>query len=100
MNDTMKIEIATSAGIVYTADARMVTLPAVDGRISIFAHHMPMLTRITPGELIVRTSDGQDDVLAVGEGLVAVTSNHIGIVTDTAIAGRDARAPVRKQRRS
>ena len=29
MNDTMKIEIATSAGIVYTADARMVTLPAV-----------------------------------------------------------------------
>ncbi len=49
MNDTMKIEIATSAGIVYTADARMVTLPAVDGRISIFAHHMPMLTRITPG---------------------------------------------------
>jgi F-type H+-transporting ATPase subunit epsilon len=100
MNDTMKIEIATSAGIVYTADARMVTLPAADGRISIFAHHMPMLTRITPGELIVRTSDGQDDVLAVGEGLVAVTSNHIGIVTDSAIAGRDAQVPVRKQRRS
>ncbi len=48
----------------------------------------------------MRTSDGEDDVLAVGEGLVAVTSNHIGIVTDTAIAGRDARAPVRKQRRS
>jgi F-type H+-transporting ATPase subunit epsilon len=99
MNDTMKIEIATSAGIVYTADARMVTLPAVDGRISIFAHHMPMLTRITPGELIVRTSNGQDDVLAVGEGLVAVTSNHIGIVTEMAIAGRDAQAPVRKHRR-
>ena len=99
MNDTMKIEIATSAGIVYTADARMVTLPAVDGRISIFAHHMPMLTRITPGELIVRTSDGDDEVLAVGEGLVAVTSNHIGIVTDTAIAGRAAQVPVTKQRR-
>lgn len=99
MNDTMKIEIVTSAGIVYTADALMVTLPAVDGRIGIFAHHTPMLTRITPGELIVRTSQGDDDVLTLGEGLAAVTSNHIGIVTDTAIAGRDAQVPVRGRRR-
>jgi F-type H+-transporting ATPase subunit epsilon len=99
MNDTMKIEVATSAGIVYTADAHMVTLPAVDGRISIFAHHMPMLSRITPGEIIVRTSDGTDDVLAVGEGLVAVTSNHIGIVTDSASADRNAQRPVRRRRR-
>jgi F-type H+-transporting ATPase subunit epsilon len=99
MTDTMKIEIVTAAGIVYTADAHMVTLPAVDGRISIFAHHMPMLARINRGELIVRTSDGKDDVLAVGDGLVAVTSNHIGIVTDTATAAMDTPVHVRRRRR-
>jgi F0F1-type ATP synthase epsilon subunit len=47
----------------------------------------------------VRTSDGKDDVLAVGDGLVAVTSNHIGIVTDTATAAMDTPVHVRRRRR-
>jgi F0F1-type ATP synthase epsilon subunit len=91
----MKIEIATSAGIVYTADARMVTLPAADGgsassRITCRCSRASHRASSSCAPATARR------VLAVGEGLVAVTSNHIGIVTDTAIAGRDARAPVRK----
>jgi len=33
----------------------------------------------------VRTSAGGEEVLAVGEGLVIVTGDHIGIVSDMAI---------------
>src|SRR5262249_8342161 len=85
----MKREIVSPEGIVYTADVHMVTMPAVDGQIGVFAHHMPLLTRITPGEVLVRTSAGVDDVLAVGEGLVAVTGDHVGIVTDMAIESQN-----------
>jgi len=89
MSDAMKLEIVTPEGVVYTADVHMVTMPAVDGQIGVFAHHMPLLTRITPGEVLVRTSAGVDDVLAVGEGLVAVTGDHVGIVTDMAIESKN-----------
>ena len=89
MSDVMKLEIVTPEGVVYTADATLVTMPAVDGQIGVFAHHMPLLTRIAPGEIVVRTSNGTDDVLAVGEGLVAVTADHIGIVTDMAIESQN-----------
>jgi F-type H+-transporting ATPase subunit epsilon len=81
----MKLEIVTPSGIAYAADVSMVTMPAVDGQIGVFAHHMPLLTRITPGEVLVRTSAGAEEVLAVGEGLVSVTADHVGIVTDMAI---------------
>jgi len=89
MSDLMKLEVVTPAGIVYTGDVRMVTMPAVEGQIGVFARHMPLLTRIVPGEILVRTSTGAEDVLAVGEGLVAITSDHIGIVTDMAIEAKN-----------
>jgi F-type H+-transporting ATPase subunit epsilon len=47
--------------------------------------HVPLLTRIVPGEMIVRRN-GRDEFLAVGEGLVEVTSDRVAIVTDMAIA--------------
>jgi len=89
MSDTLTLDIVTPTGTAYSAEARMVTLPAVDGQIGIFPHHMPLLTRITPGEVLVRRATGEDDVLAVGEGLVAITDHHIGVVTDMAIDARD-----------
>ena len=92
----MKLEIVTPAGTAYSADVEMVTLPAVDGDIGVFPRHVPMLTRIHPGEILVRTSGGDhrlegdtDEVLAVGEGLVAITADHVAIVTDMALAAKD-----------
>ena len=64
-------------------------MPAVDGQIGVFAHHVPLLTRISPGEIVVRTSAGAEEVLAVGDGLVTVTGDHISIVTDMAIEAKN-----------
>ena len=89
MTDTMKLEVVTPEGVIYSADAEMVTMPAVDGQIGVLAHHMPLLTRISPGEVVVRKNAGVEDVLAVGEGLVSVSGDHVGIVTDMAIESKN-----------
>ena len=89
MTDTMKLEVVTPEGVIYSADAEMVTMPAVDGQIGVLAHHMPLLTRISPGEVVVRKNAGVEDVLAVGAGLVSVTGDHVGIVTDMAIESKN-----------
>jgi F-type H+-transporting ATPase subunit epsilon len=89
VSETLKLEIVTPGGMAYSADAELVTLPAVDGQIGVYPRHMPLLTRISPGEVLVRRATGEDDVLAVGEGLVAVTGRHIGVVTDMAIDAKD-----------
>jgi len=84
MADTLKLEIVTPGAIAYSADVQMVTLPAVDGQIGIYPHHVPVLTRIVPGEIIVR-KDGAEQLLAIGEGIVEITGDHVAIVTDMAI---------------
>ena len=85
MTETLTLEIVTPAAVVYSAAVQMVTLPAVDGQIGVFPRHVPLLTRIVPGEIIVRRN-GQEEFLAVGEGLVEITATRVEIVTNMAIA--------------
>lgn len=100
MAETLKLEIVTPVAVAYSNDVEMVTLPAVDGQIGVYPQHVPLLTRIVPGEIIVRRN-GRDDFLAVGEGLVEITARQVAIVTDMAIAVEDideARVEAARQR--
>jgi F-type H+-transporting ATPase subunit epsilon len=47
--------------------------------------HVRLMTPLVPGELTVR-KNGHDDFLAVGEGLVEVTNDHVSIVTNMAVS--------------
>lgn len=100
MADTLKLEIVTPGAVVYSEDVSMVTLPAVGGQIGVYPHHVPLMTRIEPGEIIVRKNDS-DEFLAVGEGLVEIMGDHVSIVTDMAVAAKDineAKAEEARQR--
>ena len=84
MANTLKLEIVTPDAQVYSEQVEMVTLPGVDGEMGIYPHHVPLLTQMIPGEIIVR-KDGRDHFLAVGEGFVEITSERVAIMTDMAI---------------
>jgi F-type H+-transporting ATPase subunit epsilon len=84
MAETLKLEIITPTAIVYSEDVNMVTLPAIEGQIGILPRHIPLLTQVVPGEIIVRKGN-QESFLAVGEGLVEVTATSVAIVTDMAV---------------
>ena len=82
--DTLKLEIVTPQEIAFSEDVHLVTLPAIEGEMGVYAHHVHLITQIEPGEIIV-TNDGQERYLAVGEGLVEITGRRVSIVTDMAI---------------
>jgi F-type H+-transporting ATPase subunit epsilon len=85
MAATFKLEIVTPEAKTYSEEVEMVTLPGVEGEMGIYPQHVPLLTQIVPGEIVVR-KDGQDHFLAVGEGFAEITGDHIAIMTDMAIA--------------
>ncbi len=85
MAETLKLEIVTPDGTVYSEDVDMVTLPGVEGQMGIYPRHVPLMTQMVPGEITVRKS-GADYYLAIGEGLIEVTADHVSILTDMAIA--------------
>ncbi len=84
MANTLKLEIVTPEAKTYSEDVEMVTLPAVEGEMGVFPQHVPLMTQIVPGEVIVR-KEGRDYFLAVGEGFVEITGERVAIMTDMAI---------------
>ena len=100
MANTLKLEIVTPAGTVYFEDIDMVTLPGVAGQMGVYPQHVPLITHMVPGEMIVR-KDGRDLFMATGEGLIEVTAKHVAILTDLAIAADridEAKAEEARQR--
>ena len=85
MAQTLKLEIVTPDAVVYNEDVLMVTMPCIDGQLGVYPMHVPLITQIVPGEIIVQHKDGHEQYLAIGEGLVDVAADHVSIVTDMAI---------------
>jgi F-type H+-transporting ATPase subunit epsilon len=84
MANTLRLEIVTPDAKTYSEDVEMVTFPGSEGEMGIYPQHVPLLTEIVPGEVIVRKA-GRDYLLAVGDGFVEITSDRVAIMTDMAI---------------
>ncbi len=85
MPDTLQIKIITPDAVAFSDEAEMVTVPGVEGQMGVLPQHVPLMTQMVPGEIILR-QNGVDYFMAVGEGLVEVTGDHVAILTDMAIA--------------
>src|SRR5437868_14244767 len=100
MPSTLRPAIVTPEAKTYSEEVEMVTLPAVEGEMGILPQHVPLMTQIVPGEIIVR-KDGHDYFLAVGEGFVEITGERVAIMTDMAIRAEsidEAKAEEARQR--
>jgi len=100
MADTLELQIVTPDQIAYSELVEMVTLPAIEGQMGIYPQHVPLMTQMVAGEVIVRKG-GADYFLAVGEGLIEITGDHVAILTDMAIAAEnidEAKAEDARQR--
>jgi len=85
MADTLKLEIITPEGPVYADDVEMVTLPGIVGEMGVLPQHVPLMTQMVPGEIIVH-KNGRDTFIATGEGLIEVEARRVSVLTDLAIA--------------
>jgi F-type H+-transporting ATPase subunit epsilon len=84
MPATLKLDVVTPEAVTFSGDVEMVTLPAVEGEMGVYPQHVPLMTQIVPGELILRR-EGRDTSLVVGDGFVEITSDHVAVLTDMAI---------------
>lgn len=84
MANTLQLQIVTPEAQTYSDQVEMVTLPGVEGEMGIYPNHVPLMTELVPGEIVVR-KDGQDLFLAVGEGFVEITGTRVAVLTDMAM---------------
>ena len=88
MADTLKLEIVTPESKIYSEDVEMVPLPGSEGEAGIYPNHVPLMTQVQAGEIVV-SRDGNEEIVAIGEGFAEVTGEHVAILTDNAANSGD-----------
>lgn len=81
---TLKLEIVTPEKLAYSDDVDSVVIPAVEGEMGVLPMHIPLMTMIHPGELVVKKG-GKESFLAVGEGFVTINQTSVKVLTDMAM---------------
>jgi F-type H+-transporting ATPase subunit epsilon len=79
------LEIVTPEAKNFSGEVDMVVLPGVEGELGILPMHVPLMTRLLPGEVRI-LQDGKQTELVVGTGFVEVSQTHVSILTDMAMA--------------
>jgi len=84
----LKLEIVTPETTTFSDEVDMVTLPGIQGELGIYPQHVPLVTQIVSGEVLVRKGN-EEYLLAVGDGFVEITGDRVAIMTDMAIKAAD-----------
>ena len=51
--------------------------------------HVPLITRIRPGAVRIKTEEGQEEDVFVAGGILEVQPGNVTVLADTAIRGQD-----------
>lgn len=80
----LKFKIVTPERVILEQEIDQVTLPTQSGQITILPSHIPLLSALVAGELIIK-NDKDEIVMAVSGGFIEVKNNNeIVILTETA----------------
>ncbi len=83
MSDTFTLIIATPEREVYRDTIDSVSLPTIDGEITVLPHHIPLSTILKPGELVIRKGT-EARPYAVSGGFIEVQPHQLVVLADTA----------------
>src|SRR3569623_1764035 len=86
---TMHVDIVSAEAEIYSGRATMVFAPAVMGEVGILPRHTPLLTKIRPGEVRIRTEGGTEESFYVSGGMLEVQPHVVTILATPAARAKD-----------
>ena len=97
----LRCEVVTAERTVFQDDVDMVLAPGSEGQLGILPHHVPLMTTLTYGELVLHREGQEDELIAIGGGFMEVGPDHVTILADSAERAEEidvARAEAARQR--
>ncbi len=98
---TMHVDIVSAEKEIFSGTVEMVSATAELGEVGILPRHSQMLTRLKPGQVWLRSPEGDEQVFYVSGGFLEVQPHVVTILADTAERAADldeAAAQAAKQR--
>lgn len=78
---TFRLEVVTAERMVFSDDVNEAVAWGVEGQLGILPHHMPLMTMLQAGELLIRKGE-EEQYLAISGGFLEVRSDKVVILAD------------------
>lgn len=78
------LNVITPTKVVLSEEIDELTIPTVNGEISILPNHIDLLTKITPGEMIIRRNN-KIEPFAIAGGFLEISNNNVNVLADLAL---------------
>ncbi|MDQ6846104.1 MAG: F0F1 ATP synthase subunit epsilon [Candidatus Dormibacteraeota bacterium] len=88
MANKLQVELLTAEGHVLSEEADFVVAPGMEGDLGVLPRHIPLLTPLRTGEIMVR-NNGQEQHFFVAGGFLEVTPDKVVILADVAERAED-----------
>lgn len=79
----LHFEIITPERLVYKDEIDSITLPTGEGEITILPFHIPLISTVVPGEIMIK-KDNKTHHMAVMKGFIETSENRVRLLTDAA----------------
>ena len=84
--NTLKLEIVTPEGQIFSNNVKSVTLPGSEGEFGVLPNHASLVTLLNAGIIDIELGDGSHDVVAINWGHVKVDENSVTVLADGAVS--------------
>jgi F-type H+-transporting ATPase subunit epsilon len=85
----MQVDVVCAESSIYSGQAQFVALPGEAGELGIYPRHTPLISKIKAGSVRIKKVDGTEEFVFVAGGILEVQPNHVTVLSDTAIRGKD-----------
>jgi len=90
MANTIHVDVVSAEEQIFSGEAEFVVLPGEAGELGIFPRHTPLITRIKPGSVRIKSAGkAEEELIFVAGGILEVQPGLVTVLADTAIRGRD-----------
>lgn len=79
----LHLALITPDRVVFEDEVDAVSLPTPQGEITVLPHHIPLLSILAPGSVLVRRK-GEESLFAVSRGVIEVDGASVRVLADTA----------------
>ena len=83
---TMRVEIVSAEGHIFSGSAEMIIAPAKMGDLGITPRHAPLLTNLRPGEIRVQSPEHDEELIFyVTGGIIEIQPHLVTVLADSAL---------------
>ena len=83
MSENFLVEIISPDNLIIKSEATEVTIPSYEGQMGILKDHIPLITFLRPGLIVIKKND-TEKIFFTEEGTVEFSKNKLLILSSTA----------------